>query len=389
MTNAISRDGTRRGFIGGSMAMFADSLLCGGCRAMTGGGREYTVSILGDTHFDASPTELYHGKWVPRGPKDLRDRKYEFARNTEMWSGRLPRLIAAAAKTRRDDTAFLLHVGDLIQGDCTDYGIQTKMLRDSQAACTKGFGDLPFVVACGNHDIRGGGELAVDDFVRPLARRMTGRTIDGASFSFWHGPDAFVIVDFMRPDAALINRMLDETEGARYTFFVVHSTVAPSDTWGPYWFLLGKPCDTEARRALFARLVARNAIVLCGHLHVTQIRRWRRDGGELVEFCSNSVWRPQEDKPSELASTPAQFGEYARAHPTPMHEDHDGCLQTRTQEEILALQDEYRPGLVEYRKYRAAGHYLLRVSDESVAVDFYACDSLSPTETFKLKCRFS
>jgi len=375
---------TRLEFIKGSAALCGGVSLSG-CRSMASGCREYTVSILGDTHFDASPTELYHGKWVPRGPKDLRDRKYEFARNSDMWADRLPRLIAAAAKTRRDDTAFLLHVGDLIQGDCTDYGIQLKMLRDAQAACIRGFGDLPFVVACGNHDIRGGGERAVDDFVRPLARRMTGRTIDGASFSFWHGPDAFVIVDFMRPDAALINRMLDETEGARYTFFVLHSPIAASDTWGPYWFLLGKPCDTEARRALFARLVARNAIVLCGHLHVTQIRRWRRDGGELVEFCSNSVWRPQEDKPSELATTPAQFGEYARAHPTPMHEDHDGCLQTRTQEEILALQDEYRPGLVEYRKYRAAGHYLLRVSDGGVAVDFYACDSLSPTETFKLK----
>ena len=154
---------------------------------------------------------------------------------------------------------------------------------------------------------------------------------------------------------------------------------------GPYWFLLGKPCDTEARRALFARLVARNAIVLCGHLHVTQIRRWRRGGGELVEFCASSVWRPQEDTVALLASTPAQFGEYARAHPTPMDEDHDGCLQKRTQEEILALQDESRPGLVEYRKYRAAGHYLLRVSDSGVAVDFYACDSLSPTETFRLR----
>lgn len=377
---------TRLEFIKGSAALCGGVSLFG-CRAMTGGGREYTVSILGDTHFDASPTELYHGKWVPRGPKDLRDRKYEFARNSDMWADRLPRLIAAAAKTRRDDTAFLLQLGDLIQGDCTDYGIQLKMLRDAQAACTKGFGDLPFLVVAGNHDLRGGGERPFDDFVRPLASRVLGREVAGANFALRHGPDAFVFVDFMRPDAALVNRMLDETEGARYTFFVLHSPIAASDTWGPYWFLLGKPCDTESRRALFARLVERNAIVLCGHLHVTQIRRWRRGGGELVEFCANSVWRPQEDKPSELATTPAQFGEYARAHPTPMHEDHDGCLQTRTQEEILALQDEYRPGLVEYRKYRAAGHYLLRVSDGGVAVDFYACDSLAPTMTFELRGR--
>ena len=62
-----------------------------------------------------------------------------------------------------------------------------------------------------------------------------------------------------------------------------------------------------------------------------------------------------------------------------------GCRQKRPQAEILALQDEYRAGLVEYRKYQAAGHYLLRVSNASVAVDFYACDSLEPTETFVLR----
>lgn len=154
-----------------------------------------------------------------------------------MWSDRLSRLIAAAARTRRADTSFILHVGDLIQGDCTDYDIQMKMLKDAQSACAKGFGDLPFVFAYGNHDVRSGGDQAVDDFVRP------------------------------------------------------------------------------------------------------------RD------------------------------------------EEHDGCRQKRTQEEILALQDEYRPGLVEYRKYRAAGHYLMRVFKRGVAVDFYACDSLSPTETFVLHSR--
>ena len=125
---------------------------------------------------------------------------------------------------------------------------------------------------------------------------------------FRHGPDAYVFVDFMRPDVGRINRMLDETEDARYLFFVLHSPIAASDTWGPYWFLLGKPEDTDARRALFARLLKRHAIVLCGHLHVTQIRRWRRDDGELVEFCANSVWRPQEDRPSVLGTQFALFG---------------------------------------------------------------------------------
>ena len=42
------------------------------------------------------------------------------------------------------------------------------------------------------------------------------------------------------------------------------------------------------------------------------------------------------------------------------------------------------PG-VDYRMIQSAGHYLLRVTDRSVDIDFYACDSLSPHETFNLK----
>ena len=356
----------------------------GGCRSLSGNDGTYSVSILGDTHFDAAPSSVYHAKWVPRHRNDWRDRQNEFARNAEIWSGRMPRLVAAAAKTRRADTAFLFQMGDLIQGDCTDFETHLRMFKDAQSACSKGFGDIPFLTVCGNHDIRGGGDRAFDAYILPLAAKALGQPVDSANFWFRQGPDAFVFIDFMRPDVARIDRMLDESEGARHTFIAVHSTIAPPDTWGAYWFLLGKPQDAEARRALFRRLLKRHAIVLCGHLHRTQIRRWVRDGGEIVEFCANSVWRPQEDRPRTLYDGVKHYGEYVKAHPAAMNEDHDGCLQKRTVPELLDLVEEYRPGLVEFRMLQAAGHFLLRVSDAGVAVDFHACDALAPTETFRL-----
>ena len=98
---------TRRRFIACGAAFGA--AWAGGSRcctaASTSPNDSYSISILGDTHFDAAPTSLYHGKWVPRHQNDWRDRQGEFARNQKMWAERLPRLIAAAAKTRRPDTA--------------------------------------------------------------------------------------------------------------------------------------------------------------------------------------------------------------------------------------------------------------------------------------------
>lgn len=374
----------RRTFIKTGLAALGASV-GSGCVSSSPDEGTYSISILGDTHFDAAPQSLYHGHWVPRDQNDRRDRQGEFARNADMWANRLPKLIAAAAKTRRDDTRFLLQMGDLVQGDCTDEAIQLKMLEDARSACTRGFGDLPFLTVCGNHDIRSGGSSAYDAFLRSVVRRAIGQTATSANFFFRQGPDAYVFVDFMRPDNALIHAMLDVSEDARHTFFVLHSPIAPSDTWGSYWFLFGKPGDEERRRTLFARLVKRRAIVLCGHLHRTQIRRWRRYGGELVEFSMNSVWRPQENRPRVLFSSPSQFGDYVKRHPAPMGEDHDGCRQKRTAAEQVALMDEYRSGLVQYRMLEAAGHYQLRVSDKGVSVGFYACDATSPFETFALK----
>ena len=81
---------------------------------------------------------------------------------------------------------------------------------------------------------------------------LAGGTATSANFLFYHGPDAFIFVNFMRPDAAKIDAMLAESEGARHTFFVLHSPIGPYDGWGAYWFLFGKPADAEKRRALQA-----------------------------------------------------------------------------------------------------------------------------------------
>lgn len=357
-----------------------------GCTVLGRGRSTYSISILGDTHFDADPREIYHAKWKPRHANDARDRANEFARNADMWRERLPRLIGAAAAVRRPDTAFLFQMGDLIQGDCADPALQLKMLTDAEAACRKGFEDVPFLTVCGNHDIRSeGGAVAYDQFLVPRARKVAGWSANSATFHFAFGPDAFIFADFMRPDVERINSALKSTEGARHTFLVCHSPVSPTDNWGAYWFLLGKPQNAEARRALFVQLLKRRAIVLCGHIHRTLVMDWVRSEGRITQFAANSVWRPQEDKPRLLFDSPEQYGQWSRQHPPAMDEDHDGCLQKRTPEQMRALFDEYRSGLRRYRMMQAAGHYQLSVSDEGVSMAFYPCDARRPTDLIALR----
>lgn len=357
----------RREFIGGLSA----AAVCG-CRTRTSDGR-YSVTLLGDTHFDGATPETYHAGWVPRDARDRGGRAREFKRNAEMWQSRLPSLIASAAAVRRDDTAFVLHVGDLIQGDTGSPEAQLRMLRDAERACRKGMEDLPFHVVCGNHDLRNGGAAGFDRYQKP------------STYLVSRGPDAFVCIDFTRPDPDRIERLLSEADGARHTFVVSHGLLSPHDGWGYYWFLFGKKKDTEIRRHFRHEFAKRNVIALGGHIHRTALMDWRLKEGRITQFVANSVWtNPDQGNGKVEYDDPVQFGSYVKAQPAPMGEEHDGCHQNRTQAESRTLFDEYRDGLERYRIVKAAGHCLLHVGD-TVSVDFHPGAARTPSEIFALR----
>lgn len=356
----------RRAFIGGLAAA-----VCG-CR-MWRDRDDYSVTLFGDTHFDGVAPETYHAGWIPRDERDRVSRVREFRRNGEMWAARMPSLVASAAAVRREDTAFVLHVGDLIQGDTASPEMQLRMLNDAERACRKGMEDLPFHVVCGNHDIRNGGATGFDLYRRPFPCLVP------------QGPDAFLLVDFMRPDPNRLERLLVEADGARHTFVVSHGLLSPHDGWGYYWFLFGKKADTEVRRHFRHEFAKRNVIALGGHIHRTAVMDWRLQEGRITQFVANSVWTDMDKGGDRVeASGPSDFGSYEMTHPTPMGEEHDGCHQNRTFAEARALFDEYRDGLVRYRIVRASGHYLLRVGD-AVSVEFYPGNARHPSKTISLR----
>lgn len=370
----------RRRFVmeAGACAAFA---LSGGCRALCGSsGYCYSVSVLGDVHFDAVERDVYHSKYRPELPWKAKVCEREFKRNAEMWRDRLPRLIRSAAAVRTSDAAFLLQLGDMIQGDCCDKALHRKMLEDAEKACRCGFGDLDFRMVCGNHDIR---EMVTRD--------------GGAAFDEWsgkpsvwsvqEGPDVWIFVDFMRPDVDAIFAELKKSEGCRYLFFVSHAPVSPSDNWGFYWFLLGDdPKLDVVRRRLRRELTRRNAIVLAGHVHCTSLMEWKTCDGVLTQFTANSVWtRPEQMSAPLAADDPASFGSlYVRRNASDKPDEYDGKYTVRTREESLALMAEYAD-MTTYMRWNDAGHYRLEVSSDAVYMLFYAGDSREVTRRFKLR----
>lgn len=341
---------------------------------------EYSIVILGDTHFDTEPASVYHSHYDEPVEWLNRVQWAEFARNGEMWRERCPRMVKRATRLVGKDTRMVFQMGDLIQGDCGNGEVHRKMLDDVMNYFKGEFHGLPFITVEGNHDIRG--IDAEDIYHRYMPERMSrelGKEITKTTFSFTIGPDAFIVIDFDHTDDEEIDRLLDDTVGARYTFVIVHGALFPMDDPDCRWIFHGGDSEKEtaARRYFRRRFAERNVICLCGHTHTTEFYDWYGDGGRITQMTLNSVWA--NDGLGEYvvnAEGPEQYGELRKAGKK------DDGSNAKNEDALFA---EYRPGLKVWSHSYAAGSYRMNVSRKGVTIDFYAGDSEEVSHRFVLR----
>ena len=342
---------------------------------------QYSMVILGDTHFDAEPASIYHSFYDEPVEWLNRVQRAEFARNGEMWRERCPRLLKRAACLVDENTRMALQMGDLIQGDCGNPDVHRKMLEDVMNRFKAEFGGLPFVTVSGNHDIRGkGARAAYNEYMPKRMSQELSKEILKTTFGFNVGDDAYLVLDFNRPDDAETEKLLSDSKGARHTFVISHGPLFPMDSDSCRWFYHGadKPEDTQARRHFRREFAKRNVICLCGHSHHTRLTEWKGDGGLITQLEMTSVWAGEANGIYKVhCDDPQKYG-LNRMNRKTMP---DGSPI----KDESALFDEYRPGLTRYLDSIAAGSYKMRVSDKSVEVDFYPGDDTFCATTFKLR----
>ena len=342
----------------------------------------YSIVILGDTHFDTKPDTVYHSDYNEPTEWLNRVQRAEFARNGDMWEERCPRLVKRAAGLVDENTRMIFQMGDLIQGDCGKGEVHRRMLADVMNSFKKEFGGLPLVTVVGNHDIRGtDAEATYHEYMPMRLSQELGQSITKTTFSFNIGDDAYIFLDFNRPDDAEIEKLLSASKGARHTFIVSHGPVLAYDgADNCRWFFHGSdnPEHNAARRHFREEFAKRDAIVLCGHIHTTEFADWRGDGGRITQMTMNSVWSDEElSKFTITAQGAEEYGKLNRAGGT---NDNGSSVK-----DASALHAEYRPGLREYINSKAAGSYKMNVSEKRVTIDFYGGDSLELTRQFVLR----
>lgn len=376
-TSEMSARLSRRNWLKGCTA----GALClgGGAAFARRNAGDYSVVLLGDTHYDTFPSSTYHSHYDNDRKAEWlwRVQRAEFMRNGDMWAERCPRLLKASAACLPADARFVLQLGDLVQGDCDDQPTHKRMLGDAMQLMKRAYaGNLPFVAVEGNHDIRGDGACeAYHEWSNTTMGCELGQTVTSTTYSFRQGPDAWVVADFNCPDPDRINRLVDETEGARHLFLVTHGPLLFCDSGAFRWSLLGAPKFNEARRALIAKLMRRRAIVLAGHTHTIDFKRVRSSEGELTQFITSAVWTDEQmafSKP--LFTDPKGFGSLNESHLT----------DERARADFRTCIGEVAKDLVEYWFAIAAGHVTLSVFDRSVKASFYPGNARTPSQMFEL-----
>ena len=365
-------------------AVVGASLLGRATEAFAADRGKYSVVILGDTHYDAPDPDKYHADYTDPNPTREANHRKEFVRNADMWDVRCPALVNRAARLVDDDTRFVLQMGDLIQGDTATAAAHTAFLADTFDLLKQGVApNLPFVTVAGNHDLRGNDDAvakkAYADYMPARLSKELGKPIRDTNFRFDVGDDAYIVLNFTQADVARIEQLLRGAEGARHTFVVVHSPVFPYDSasyW--WWILLGSRDDkrAEERRHVRRLLASRQAVVLCGHTHKTELLDWYGDGGRITQMTMSSVWAKESQGAwTEKVSSPDGYGsQMLKSHP---ELGEPGPVQD--------LFNEYRPGVRRYSWADAAGSYKLLVGPDDIFVDFYAGSSTLLSHRFQLR----
>lgn len=333
-------------------------------------GNAYQLILLGDTHFDA-PYEVYHRNYQEPDARLNQIQRAEFQRNEIIWREYGPRLLKGAQRQITPQTRAVIQVGDLIQGDCGNPEVHSRMLSDTLTTFKRAFQSLPFLTVVGNHDIRGPGAAeAYRNTLLPYLTQELEQPITGTTFYFKQDQDLFLFIDFNDPNVEVIQEAFAAYPDARYKFVVTHGPVLPSDSPSCFWFLFG---GSDPLRKYMRELFLQNeVIVLTGHEHVIELLECTTGSGRITQLMANSVWSNDSLARYVLAAdSPRAYGSELRA--------------MAHQEKGLELLNEYQQAVSRYWKAQGAGFFRLDISPDGVTAYYFGGDARTPDKVFRLR----
>ena len=322
----------------------------------------FSFLLLGDTHFDRP--EHHDFDWMRRHfAKDITQVE-SYCRHTET---ELPKLLAAAKRQFGRSTttrAFVLHVGDLIEGICGNRELAERHCREGWEFFKAAGFEAPLLMTKGNHDVTGPGAAeAYGRILMPAIAAELGRTeLERTSYAFRRGDCLFAAFDSYDRTAIDWLEELTATEDFRQLFVLTHMPIVPYNARST-WRVYSRPEQSKLRQRLIDLLGRRQAIVLCGHLHKYCLLTRRTDAGRFTQLAISSIFKGQSQDRPPLLQGSAEYG--------PQLTD----LEPTFDPDTLSLrQDTLRreqPHIERFEYARESGYAVVHVDGPSVTADVY------------------
>lgn len=350
------------------------------------GGNAFSFVLLGDLHFDRP--EHHDMGWVQKEkPNDVRQIE-NYCRITREVT---PQLLATVRETvtrlnRSPATrvAFVLQVGDLVEGLCGTEELSVRHNTDAIALLRDANLGAPFLFTKGNHDITGPGAVAAfgqvfHPFLTEQARAVSTGTepLKNARFTVDHGNAQFVFFDAYEAGASLDwFEAVAAKRSAEHLFVVVHPPVVPYGARST-WHVFSSERDRTRRAKFLSLLGDQRALVLGGHIHKYNSLSRSAGRGRFAQFALSSVLSAPTAKPKDelngLASyTPDQI--HVEPNFSPANEAERRAIYTAEREFVHAFEYADLPG-----------YAVVTVDGARVTVTMYPGTARAPWRTVRLE----
>lgn len=290
---------TRRHFVRTSAGAAAGLMLAPATtRAAAPAGARFSFVLLGDLHYDKM--EHHDLAWLAKThPNDLSQIK----NYTRLTAEVLPHLFAAVRgriaelnRTPETRVAFVLQVGDLVEGLCGSEELSVRQNTEALDFLRGAELGAPFLFAKGNHDITGdGAREAFDRVFHPFLTAQTAAVsgnagvVNRAFYSVETGNAQFAFFDAYQTAASLEwFEAVAAKRTAEHLFVAVHPPVVPYGARATWHLFAGD--KEKARREKFLDLLSRqHALVLGGHIHRYNTLARETGAGRFAQFALSSV----------------------------------------------------------------------------------------------------
>lgn len=365
---------TRRDFVAQTTAATAAALAPHWLRAAPARKKNaFSFVLLGDIHYDRP--EHHDMAWVKKELPNILSSIPGFCQKTERILPPLFRTVRATVTelNQNPDTqvAFVLQVGDVVQGACGSEELATRQNSDALKFIREAQLGAPFIFTKGNHDVSGAGaHEAFASVFHPFLTEQTRALAGGADpvksgrYTVDHGNAQFVFFDAYDPTRSL--EWFEAVAARRTTehfFPVIHPPVVPYGARST-WTIFSSDKDRPKREKLMEILGAQRGLVLSGHLHRYAALGRQTPRGRFAQFALSSVIYDLEVQPEyERYGLAAYNGDLVNVEP----KFSPDTVPLRRQ-----LFEAERPSITAFEFADLPGYAVVKVDGAQVQIDMYS-----------------